>query len=104
MTGLRDKELCFLTWDDLDLKNATGLVSSKDGFSPKDYEERVIPLPADLVALLKELPRRSKWVFPNSKGGRISHLLRRLKKIAKDVGIAHATLHKFRYVLSLIMC
>jgi integrase/recombinase XerD len=97
LTGLRDKELCFLTWDDLDLKNATVLVSSKDGFSPKDYEERVIPLPPDLVTLLKELPHRSKWVFPNSKGGRISHLLRRLKKIAKEVGVGHATLHKFRH-------
>jgi integrase len=97
LTGLRDQELCYLTWTDIDLKKLTVRVTSKEGFSPKDYEERIIPLPPDLVTLLKDLPRKSEWVFPGSKGRRISHLLRRLKRIAKKAGVHHATLHKFRH-------
>jgi integrase len=99
LTGLREQELCFLTWKDVDVKRATIHVTGhgKEGFSPKDYEERLIPLPPDLVALLEKLPRKSEWVFPGAKGGRETHLLRRLKTIAKRAGIAHATLHKFRH-------
>jgi integrase len=97
LTGLRDEELCYLTWPDVNLKNATIKVTSKDEFSPKDYEERVIPIPPDLLTLLDGLPRQSHWVFPNAKGGRITHLLRRLKSIAKKAGVENATLHKFRH-------
>ncbi|MBL8216780.1 MAG: tyrosine-type recombinase/integrase [Bryobacterales bacterium] len=100
LTGLREEELCFLTWTDLrldDLENAEICVRSKEGFSPKDYEERVIPIPADLTALLKKLPRPSKWVFPTKPGNRQTHLLRRLKEIAAAANVTGATLHKFRH-------
>jgi integrase len=44
LTGLREEELCYLTWWDVelgDLDNATLRVSGegKQGFSPKDYED-----------------------------------------------------------------
>jgi integrase/recombinase XerD len=79
LTGLRKRELYFLSWHDLDLDRGILRVTgdNKEGFSPKDYEERVIPIPADLVELLKKLSRKSQWVFCNANGGRISHLLRR---------------------------
>jgi integrase len=99
LTGLRKRELYFLTWRDVDLTAATLRVSGegKAGFSPKDYEERVIPLPPDLVDLLSGLPRRAEWVFPNRNGNRLNHLLRRLQSIATRAGIAGGTLHKFRH-------
>lgn len=99
LTGLRKKELYFLTWNDVDLKTATLRVSGegKVGFSPKDYEERVIPTPPDLLEILRGLPRRAFWVFPNRNGNRLNHLLRRLKTIADRASIASATLHKFRH-------
>jgi integrase len=99
LTGLRKRELYYLTWRDVDLKRATIKVSGegKVGFSPKDYEERVIPIPPALVALLKPLPRDSEWVFPNPKGGRLNHLLRWFKEIALRAKVADATLHKFRH-------
>jgi integrase len=69
----------------------------KIGFSPKDYEERAIEMPPDLVTVLSSLPHRSDWVFPTKTGNRLSHLLRRLKGIATRAGVTSATLHKFRH-------
>jgi integrase/recombinase XerD len=99
LTGLRKRELYYLTWKDVDLKRATIRVTGegKEGFSPKDYEERPVPIPPDLVALLKKLPRTAEWVFPNPTGGRMNHLLRRLKAVAETAKVEHATLHKFRH-------
>ena len=98
LTGLREQELYFLSWSDVNLNAGTVKVTPKpaEGFSPKD-EERVIPIPPDLTALLKKLPRTGAWIFPNAKGRRISHLLRRLKTIAEKAKVKHATLHKFRH-------
>ena len=102
LTGLRDQELCFLAWRDVDIKNpknASIKVSGegKEGFSPKDYEERPIPIPEELAQRLAKLPRTSEWVFPNKKGKRVTHLLRRLKEIADAAKVPNATLHKFRH-------
>jgi integrase/recombinase XerD len=97
LTGFRKRELYFLTWRDVDLKRASIKVSGegKEGFSPKDYEEREVPIPEALVSLLKKLPRTAEWVFPNEKGQRINHLLRRLKAVAVLANVPNATLHKF---------
>ena len=102
MTGMREEELCFLTWPDVDVRdldNASVKVTGheKDGFSPKDYEERLIPMPRDLAEVLTPLPRRTTWVFPTKAGNRQTHLLRRLKEIAEAGGVSGATLHKFRH-------
>jgi integrase len=102
LTGLREEELCYLTWADVDLRdpeNATLRVTGegKEGFSPKDYEERIIPIQPELTELLAGLPRRSALVFPTKTGNRQTHLLRRLKGIAAAAGVEGATLHKFRH-------
>ena len=102
LTGLREQELCFLAWRDVNLKdprNASIKVSGegKEGFSPKDYEERPIPIPEELAERLTKLPRTSEWVFPNKNGKRQTHLLRRLKEIAESAKVQNATLHKFRH-------
>ena len=99
LSGIRKRELYFLAWTDLDLTNGTLKVTGeeKDGFSPKDYEERLIPIPPDLVELLKKTPRKSRWVFCSSNGTNLSHLLGKLKAIADRAGVSNATLHKFRH-------
>lgn len=99
LTGLRKDELAYLTWNDLDFKRATLRLTAKDGFAPKDYEEREVPMPRDLVAILKKLPRTSTWVFPSRKGKRLrrNEMLCRLKAVAKRAGVRNATLHRFRH-------
>ena len=100
LTGLREEELYFLTWADVDVKNTSTAairVTGKQGFSPKDYEERIIPIPKDLAEMLKKLPQNKEWLFPNKNGGRTNHLLRRLKEIAAEAKVPNATLHKFRH-------
>jgi integrase/recombinase XerD len=99
LTGLREQELYFLAWPDVNLNAGTIKVTPKpkEGFSPKDYEERVIPIPPDLQALLKNLPRTAQWIFANAQGRQLTHLLRRLKTIAQKAGVTDATLHKFRH-------
>jgi hypothetical protein len=52
--GLREQELMHLQWSDLNLAKMTLLVKSKPtwGFKVKDKEERWLPIPDDLPALL----------------------------------------------------
>ncbi len=99
LTGLREQELCYLTRDDVILERdrESLVVRSKPGFTPKDYEEREVPIPSELAALLRARERDSPWVFPSAGGGLETHLLRRLKRVAARAGVAEATLHKFRH-------
>lgn len=55
-TGMREQEVMFCTWSCLDLKHGTASVQANDRFhfQPKNYEERTIPIPDDLVELLRE--------------------------------------------------
>jgi integrase len=99
MTGLRESELCWLTWDDVILEPGREhlVVRAKPGFTPKDYEQREVPLPPALAAQLRALTHRDEYVFPARRGGRETHLLRRLKQAAQRAGVEGATLHKFRH-------
>ena len=55
MCGLRDRELMHLKWADLNLKERTLTVRSAPEweFWVKDKEERVIPVPEELVSQLE---------------------------------------------------
>jgi integrase len=101
LTGLREQELCHLRWQDVMLRSGQASVrvtgEGQKCFSPKDYEEREIPIPDALAEMLRRLPREAKWVFATEKGSSSTHLLRRLKRVADRVGVEHATLHKFRH-------
>ncbi len=56
MTGMREQEVMHCSWDDINLSRSTVTVRFKPeyGFSPKNYREREIPIPAKLVKKLKE--------------------------------------------------
>ena len=98
-TGLREQELAHLHWPDLNLKKGVLSVTAKpeEGFIPKDWEERTIPLHPELVELLAQLPRRNHLVFPSSRGNPNGHLLRMLNRIVKRAELpGRWYLHKFR--------
>jgi integrase/recombinase XerD len=55
MTGMREQEVMHCSWADVNLTRSTVTVRYKPeyGFSPKNYREREIPIPAKLVTSLK---------------------------------------------------
>jgi len=55
MTGMREQEVMHCYWDDINIVRSTVTVRYKPeyGFSPENYREREIPIPAKLVKELK---------------------------------------------------
>ena len=123
--GLRDEELAFAFWSDVDLDNGVWHVrfkaagsfpwNSQLAWKSKDSEERDLPIPAGLVrelrGLLKVSNRKCPLVFP-TRGGRPNiKLLKALKAdwrraglncghcpgcLGKDNECSHAKLKTFR--------
>jgi len=100
-TGMREQEVMYATWHDVDFNRQTAKISEKLdlGFTPKDKEERVIPVPDTLVTLLKSRRLRypgTKLIFPLPDGRPNGHMLRVLKRLAERAGLVSTGLHKFR--------
>ena len=64
-TGFRNREVAFLTWDDVDFKERVIRVSPKRhlDFSSKNYEGREITVPESLLDNLADWKKRSKGLF-----------------------------------------
>ncbi len=89
LTGLRDKEMRYLTWRDVDFRTQVVRVTRKPlyGFKPKNKEEREVPVPASLIAALKKYRGLKKLhpdavVFPNESGRPDKRHEFKLKRIA----------------------
>src|SRR5579864_3772520 len=101
-TGAREQEVMYAEWNDIDFVDGLFTVKAKDHWTPKDYEEREIPLPDFLVAALKQrmLATKGSLLFPNVVDGEQKpdgHMLRKLKYLAKRAGLhGEFKLHKFR--------
>lgn len=101
-TGAREQEVMHVEWSDIDFVDGLFTVKAKEHWTPKDYEEREIPLPDFLVAALKKrmLTTKGKLIFPNLVDGEQrldGHMLRKLKYLAKRAGLkGEFKLHKFR--------
>jgi integrase/recombinase XerD len=104
MTGMREQEVMHCSWDDINLTRGTVTVRYKPeyGFSPKNYREREIPIPAKLVKELKALKARSdktcSLVFPTSGCNPKQNFLDDLKACAERAKLKKEDfwLHKFR--------
>lgn len=88
-SGFRNRETRFLAWYDIDFRNSVARVTAKPlwKFNPKNYEERSVPLPEALIALLRELKESRKagaadLVFPNTKGKPDTLHIETIKKVA----------------------
>lgn len=87
-TGVREQEAVHATWTDVDFTRKKFHVREKRDhlvFTPKDKEERAIPIPDVLVELLlarrKRLPN-SRLIFPGPDGKPDQHFLRILQNLA----------------------
>ena len=88
MSGFRDAEGRFLTWRDVDFRTHAVRVTAKPqwDFGPKNWEEREVPVPKKLIALLRAY-RPAKAgpddpVFPSSTGHPDGAMLEKLKAVA----------------------
>jgi integrase/recombinase XerD len=105
-TACREQEVQYATWQDLDFENKKFHVRPKKdvGFTPKNHEKRDVPMPASLVAILKEYkkkPAHSRWLFVNKDDAPDGHFLKKFKRIALHAGVncgeCKTTVTKGRY-------
>jgi integrase/recombinase XerD len=88
MSGFRDAEGRFVTWRDVDFKHMAVRVTAKPhwGFHPKNWEEREIPVPEKLIALLERFraPKASPDdpIFASATGRPDGAMLEKLKAVA----------------------
>ncbi len=100
-TGLRVRELVSLGWTDVLVGQLT--VTAKPGWSPKDYEERSIPLSASARAVLDRQRRTalSVWVFPRMDGERYGRGLDlRMCRAFKKAGLGSGGFHRLRHTFA----
>jgi integrase/recombinase XerD len=104
MTGMREQEVMFTYWSDVNFTASTVRVTHKRdrGWSPKAYKEREIPIPEKLTKSLKAWKAKSakgcSLIFPTA-GCKPKHdFLDCLKAVAKRAKLDKENfwLHKFR--------
>ena len=88
MSGFRDAEGRFTTWRDVDFRHTAVRVTAKPhwGFRPKNGEEREVPVPQRLIALLENFrPANASLddpVFQTATGNPDGAMLEKLKAVA----------------------
>ena len=111
-TGLRIGEAAHLTWEDIDFEQQALLVRPKrigpkpeDVWTPKTGDQRVVPLAPKMLATLRGLKGRSRWVFTTRTRDGVSGKIRpindrnalaHLKPILDRLGL-RGHLHTFRH-------
>jgi len=104
MTGMREQEVKYTYWSDVNFAASTVRVSHKldRGWTPKAYKEREIPIPAKLVKSLRAWKAKSDktctLVFPTAGCNPKLDFLDGLKTVAERAKLDKENfwLHKFR--------
>lgn len=104
MTGMREQEVMYTYWSDVNFAASTVRVSHKPdrGWTPKAYKEREIPIPAKLVKSLKARKKKADkncdLVFPTAGCNPKLDFLDGLKAVAERAKLDKENfwLHKFR--------
>jgi integrase/recombinase XerD len=106
LSGCREQEVQFAAWSDIDFEKKTYTVRAKEdvGFTLKNHESRVVPLPNSLIKRLKtrrEKAPHPRWIFVNKDGLPEGHFLKKLKSLALRAGLncgnCKTTRNKGRY-------
>ena len=92
-SGFRDQELRYVAYLDLDFRHHLARVTAKAkwSFTPKNWEERTVPLPAGLMERLRKRKERKQarphdLVFGNTKGRPDSEMDMVVKRVAERAG------------------
>jgi integrase len=90
--GLREQEIMFLEWTDLNFDTGVLRIKGKPlwGFKVKDSEQREVPVPKDVLDMLRAWRMKNpatRLVLPTIHGTPNSKLLRTLKRLAKRAGL-----------------
>lgn len=98
--GLRRAEIYWLAWQDVELKRRTISITPKDGWQPKDSEQRHIPIPEDLtqhLALKRKMLGNSRWVIGDERPSLpvLSAFFRKISRKAKLSGNIHTLRHTY---------
>ena len=125
-SGFRDQEAQHVCWRDLDFRHSHVRVTAKAlwDFRPKNWEERVVPLPSALIDQLRRLKETrnalpAQLVFPNKRGNPNSENDTIVKRVAERAKLncgqcvtkhgnkcaegpycQHFFLHKFRHTFA----
>lgn len=95
--GLREKELSYLEWRDVDLGKNIVYVRTKAENRVKDCEERAIPLNTKLREILLALPRQDRFIFLTRSGVPWrNNLYREFQKIVAGAGLQDVSLQTMR--------
>jgi integrase len=106
-TGMRKAELLNLRWSDIDFKQHTVTVQSKQDWHTKNYKSRTLQLTPVLYSVLKEheqeqkrLGVKSDYVF-TYRGHRIQDNIKKsLVTVVKEAGLECVTLHTLRHTFA----
>ena len=93
-SGYRDQEIRYIEYVDLDFRHDLARVTAKPkwDFTPKNWEERVVPLPHALMQRLQKRKERKNarphdLVFGNTKGNPDSEMDMVVKRLAERAGL-----------------
>jgi integrase len=92
MTGMRDAEVRHMCWNDLSPRQFARVKAKPEWrFTPKNWEEREVPIPNRLMESLRDyssaIGTGSRLLFPAQSGQPDRHFLRTLKRIAWTAGL-----------------
>jgi len=100
--GLRAGELVNLQWEDVNLRNRTITVQSKDDWQTKNRKVRAIPISSKLLICLQKHPRHisSPYVFCWPDGTKYSYLDNKFRSMVRRVGLIGVTAHTLRHTFA----
>jgi len=100
-TGMRRGEVMHLLWDDVDFKKRTLAIQSREGWHPKGYRARILPVPYKLLQYLERLKIRAKSpavvAYGDGQPAGENTLSSMMRKILKKAGIKGASFHTLRH-------
>lgn len=101
--GLRRSEMYWLAWEDVDFARGRIHITPKEGWEPKDYEQRFIGLAPDLRAHLEEIRPKTirRWVLSQNGEERpsIAVMSAYFKKLSRKAGLK-GSIHILRHTFA----